>query len=338
MVNMEKNNQPLILGAMVIGAILIIALALIFTRGGDETSTETVSENNTSESQENRGGEENNGGGQQPETPEQPENPEAPEQPENPGTGILPSNWNSLTPQEKNELNPYGCNLETQILYAEDGSCHDKQIPPTQLDGAPFALTGQVVGAVGDNPQPLSEGITMVCYYSQDPSDDHECHINLHFQPTKDLDVNLDSAPSLMTKKTSSVFYGDEGQVEHTCWQVSSDLVTLKTGLGQAAKIHRKIYAAKRSHYSVTNGVTFYNREFGGLKAAERCGIINSNADERFPDTRRGVSGYNWSWTFDIAAADLTGDVSLIISGDPRLEIDIEIIQEPYPSKVILSL
>ena len=61
--DLEKNNQPLILGIVVIGAVLIIALALIFTRNGDESVTETVDENNTSENQENGNGEEN---GQQP--------------------------------------------------------------------------------------------------------------------------------------------------------------------------------------------------------------------------------------------------------------------------------
>ena len=68
-----------------------------------------------------------------PETPETPENPEVPEQPENPENpeiGILPSDWNSLTPQEKNELNPFDCNHETQWVSAEDGTCIDKPAGP----------------------------------------------------------------------------------------------------------------------------------------------------------------------------------------------------------------
>ncbi len=56
---MEKNNRPLIIAAMVIGVILIIALALIFTRGSDETTTETANENKPAENQENEDGEEN---------------------------------------------------------------------------------------------------------------------------------------------------------------------------------------------------------------------------------------------------------------------------------------
>ena len=138
---MEKNNQPLILGIVVIGAVLIIALALIFTRSDDDTTTSTTDEDTA----ENEGQE-----GQPPENPEQPENPETDQlctaddpcvaPPEDCPTGLikiwpddsptplcvrLPSNWDDLTSQEKTDLNPFDCNLETQIIYAEDGTCHD---------------------------------------------------------------------------------------------------------------------------------------------------------------------------------------------------------------------
>ena len=83
---MEKSNRPLILGAIVIGAILIIALVLMFTRSGDESVTETVDENNTSENQEN--GE----NGQQPETP--------------------------ILPVDKTTLESYDCDAETETLNA----------------------------------------------------------------------------------------------------------------------------------------------------------------------------------------------------------------------------
>ena len=43
-----------------------------------------------------------------------------------PQPGVLPFNWDSLTPQEKTDLNPFNCNIETQIIYADDGTCHDK--------------------------------------------------------------------------------------------------------------------------------------------------------------------------------------------------------------------
>ena len=153
---MNKNNQPIILGAMVIGAVLIIVLVLIFTRGGDDTATETASENNTAENQESENAEEGSGDSQQPETPEQPvipeqpdnpaapeqpdnpaapeqpDNPAAPEQPDNPETDILPSNWNQLTDGEKIALNPLDCDLITQTIWANDGSCHDKEVVITE--------------------------------------------------------------------------------------------------------------------------------------------------------------------------------------------------------------
>ncbi len=51
--NIEKNNQPLILGAIAIGAVLIIALALIFIHNNDsqprETAENTVAENEQKE-------------------------------------------------------------------------------------------------------------------------------------------------------------------------------------------------------------------------------------------------------------------------------------------------
>ena len=138
MVDMEKNNQPLIIAAMIVGAVLLIALAFIFTRGGDDTATETASENNTAENQENESGEEGGGDGQQPATPEQPvmpeqpESPETPEQPESPETGTLPPNWNQLTNDEKITLNPLDCDPITQIIWADDGSCHNKEVMTTE--------------------------------------------------------------------------------------------------------------------------------------------------------------------------------------------------------------
>ena len=135
---MEKNNQPLILGIVVIGAVLIIALALIFTRNSDDTATETASENNTSENQENVGtGENGENGGEQttPQPDPQPTPQPAPDpdsfppdpQPDpQPQPGVLPPNWNSLTDREKTELNPYDCDHETQWVSAEDGSCINK--------------------------------------------------------------------------------------------------------------------------------------------------------------------------------------------------------------------
>ena len=130
---MEKNNQPLILGAMVIGAILIIALALIFTRGGDDTTTETaVTDNTSSENREDTSTGENGEDGQSQPTPDPAPEPQPTPEPQpqptpEPGpSNNLPSNWHSLTSQQKTDLNPFGCDHETQWVSAEDGTCIDK--------------------------------------------------------------------------------------------------------------------------------------------------------------------------------------------------------------------
>ena len=171
---MEKNRQPLIITSIIVGAVLIIALALIFTRGSDDTATETANENNTSENQENENTGEN---GQQTGISEcdaqeaTDSNPDcqndgsgtarpvqqitcaadgptydlesdgswidengvrrtACEAPTTP-TGTLPSIWNSLTPQEKTDLNPFDCDTETQVIWETDGTCHDKVVNPS---------------------------------------------------------------------------------------------------------------------------------------------------------------------------------------------------------------
>ena len=46
-------------------------------------------------------------------------------------TGILPSNWSSLSVQEKTDLNPFDCDTETQVIWETDGTCHDKVVSPS---------------------------------------------------------------------------------------------------------------------------------------------------------------------------------------------------------------
>ena len=141
---MEKNNQPIILGAMVIGAILIISLALIFTRDSDETTPETANENNTSEDQENENVEEaenesttpaeqntdnsdsndSNSTGQTANGTNDLETIDSTPQP--PPSAIvdirLPSSWDELSGPEKTSLNPHGC-FEKAIIRADNGRC-----------------------------------------------------------------------------------------------------------------------------------------------------------------------------------------------------------------------
>ena len=227
---MEKNKQPLIIAAIVIGVALIVVLALIFTRG--DSSKEEAVESDVVENEENSGDEEENGqppeaseGSEDPEQPEnsenpeepkqtetpeqsedseeleqpealeQPENPgglEIPEQPENPEPGALPLNWNSLTFEEKTALNPFGCDFETQIMYAEDGSCHDKpSVPPTEPAVSSLLRFDGSANASGS-------ALRCSFFYNTEgnPDDDNfvwdECGITLRFEATADVDQSTD--------------------------------------------------------------------------------------------------------------------------------------------------
>ena len=143
---MENNNQPLILGIVVVVAVLIIALALIFTLNSDDTATETPTENNTTENG-------TNGGGSQPPAPTPAPTPTPTPQPAptptpnptpapDPQPSVLPANWDSLTRQEKTDLNPFDCDYDSQWVSAEDGTCIDKPESIAQLrDFAVFAGT-----------------------------------------------------------------------------------------------------------------------------------------------------------------------------------------------------
>ena len=87
--NMEKNNQPLILGIVFIGAVLIIALALIFTRS--DCGTEAPAENTAFENGES--GDEQTTPQPDPQPPEPPEPDPEPEPTPPPPEPTATSRW-----------------------------------------------------------------------------------------------------------------------------------------------------------------------------------------------------------------------------------------------------
>ena len=160
---MENNNQPFVLITIAVGVILIIVLALIFIRSG-EAPVENVSETNTTEEQEHTDTDtdthtdtEEDEVSQQPQPTPDPE-PEPTPKPEPPLTGELPADWDSLTPQQKVERNPFGCDHETQIIWATDGSCHDKIESPEGPQ--PACPDGEVSG----HPHPESDYDAIECH------------------------------------------------------------------------------------------------------------------------------------------------------------------------------
>ena len=60
----------------------------------------------------------------------------------------LPDNWDDLSRQEKIDLNPLGCDLTTQFLWASDGSCHPK--PDTDEAPVPEPADNDDDSAAGD--------------------------------------------------------------------------------------------------------------------------------------------------------------------------------------------
>lgn len=60
-----------------------------------------------------------------PESPAKPA-PAPAVEPDKSTAGVLPPNWNDLTPQEKASLNPLGCNVETEWVRADNGQCTPK--------------------------------------------------------------------------------------------------------------------------------------------------------------------------------------------------------------------
>ena len=215
---MEKNNQPLILGIVVIGAVLIIALALIFTRS-DETATETTGETNTAESTVSENEENGESSGRkitpQPNPDPQPAPdpvpvpvPDPQPQPMPEPTNGLPPNWHSLTSQEKTDINPFDCDHATQWVSAEDGSCINKPvvIDPDDIE----CPEGQkwVIDAEGGSCEPVIppqlKDISLIYSHIMN----HALNNN-GYPPTYEV---FNSAAFLTTEAQSALeYYGDGG-------------------------------------------------------------------------------------------------------------------------------
>ena len=128
---MDENNKflPVII-AGVIGVVLVLVLVLVF-RNGDNGS-DTVSGDAVQVVDEQLASEESESDEQsvtvsaESESDEQSVTVSTESEPNTSivETGIVPDNWNELSPQEKTVLNPLGCDSATEIIWAEDGSCH----------------------------------------------------------------------------------------------------------------------------------------------------------------------------------------------------------------------
>ena len=133
---MEKNNQSLILGIVVISAVLIITLALILRSGDDSNIPTTATDSETTKVVEPDPDSKSPPDSSTEPTstiddePESIPNPEVQPDPETIETELpsgdrednLPSDWDELTSAEKTDLNPYRC-LEGAIIRSDNGRC-----------------------------------------------------------------------------------------------------------------------------------------------------------------------------------------------------------------------
>ena len=122
-----NRKRRIILGGIT-GAVVMASLLLI---NHSDTTPITTDENTITETE------------QQPEpvpTPDpQPTPTPTPSPAPDPQPGVLPADWDSLTPREKTNLNPFNCDHEIQWVAAEDGTCINKAPDVTKV-GAELLL------------------------------------------------------------------------------------------------------------------------------------------------------------------------------------------------------
>lgn len=77
----------------------------------------------------------------------------------------LPNNWDELTNAEKVDLNPFGCDIETEWMWATDGSCHPKvtetEEPVEELVEVPVEEEIPVESPEPEIKQPIEESVAI---------------------------------------------------------------------------------------------------------------------------------------------------------------------------------
>ena len=109
--------------AIVVAVIIAVAIIIVIASGGED-ATEPATTPVTGQPEQPPEGPTTEPGPEQPPTPGPEQPPVPPGTPPQPGT--LPADWDQLSSAEKIALNPLGCDIATQTIWASDGSCHDK--------------------------------------------------------------------------------------------------------------------------------------------------------------------------------------------------------------------
>ena len=136
-----ENNRNLIILAAIAGIVIIVVMIVMFRGDDSQTTTEEQATETTTE--EVTGTDSGTDAGEAAQSvtvtvTEADESTDAASTQETSAaqTGHPADDWDELTPLEKLERNPLECDLETQIMYAEDGSCHDKTSADNGTDDA----------------------------------------------------------------------------------------------------------------------------------------------------------------------------------------------------------
>ena len=122
---MQSNQTPIVIAILAVG--IIITLAIVLTRNNNQDTTEpaNVAETEQQTEQETQPTPEP-APVPAPEPQPTPQPTPAPTPTPAPQPSILPASWDELSNTEKTNLNPFGCDHDTQWVSAEDGSCIDK--------------------------------------------------------------------------------------------------------------------------------------------------------------------------------------------------------------------
>ena len=327
--NTEKNNQPLIITAMIVGAVLVIALAWIFSRN-DTSTLEPDAEQERRDRNEQRvflirfvelleEGEEIIASLQastqrlmsaaeacdvaafdaerpiiedlatrsqqlsdeiekmESAPPELLALPEAIRQEtlkelEAYGGRVpcairqLEDNWNQLTAQEKNQLNPFDCDHETQWVSAENGTCIDREVPEegeNKPGGVSFLRFNSFITYSPNFSEPY---IACRFYYvpqAIEPSDADfawsECGLTLRFEATADLDRLTDILGQSYLYRTGMT--DDSG---NQCLALERDFLQFTFGEGEHAVtetydavLSGGIHPSNRCQLSAVGGLEF---------------------------------------------------------------------------------
>ncbi len=177
---MEKEKSNLtVITITIVGVILLVVLSLIFVGRGDD-ATETPAETSATQQDADQADAEDSENGAvedtdnqdagtnldsdaqagddsetQTQSPDEAGDTDASIEPSDSLTEEtpLPVNWDELSDKEKIALNPFDCDLETQTIYADDGSCHSKNpnpLPETDSQ-APLRLVSGLSRGLGLN-------------------------------------------------------------------------------------------------------------------------------------------------------------------------------------------